>query len=106
MVYVLLSLILIGVWLFGLFDVLTTDESEVLHLPKVGWLLIVLLGLLPGAVLWLAVGRAKVPVPPGRPSGSASLPAGVPESAAEPPRGPEDDPAFLRDLERRLRGEE
>jgi hypothetical protein len=106
MVYVLLSLILIGVWLFGLFDVLTTDESEVRHLPKFGWLLIVLLGLLPGAVLWLTLGRAKVRVPPPRPTGSAGLPPGVPETPIEPPKGPEDDPAFLRDLERRMRDEE
>jgi hypothetical protein len=106
MVYVLLSLILIGVWLFGLFDVLTTDESEVRHLPKVGWFLIVLLGLLPGAVLWLMLGRARVRVPPPPLSGSAGLPENTPEIPAEPPKGPEDDPAFLRELERRLRDDE
>ncbi|GAA2445367.1 hypothetical protein GCM10010191_72830 [Actinomadura vinacea] len=103
MAYVLLSLILIGVWLFGLFDVLSTDESDVRYLPKFGWLLIVLLGLLPGAVLWLLLGRAR------RPHGPSAGPLPGTATArppAEAPKGPEDDPAFLRDLERRLREED
>jgi hypothetical protein len=106
MVYVLLAMILIGVWLFGLFDVLTTDEAEVRHLPKFGWFLVVLLGSLPGALLWFAVGRERVHVPP-QPGGSGeALPPGAPEPPAEPPKGPEDDPEFLRELERRLRDED
>jgi hypothetical protein len=105
MVYVLLALILIGVWLFGLFDVLTTDESEVRHLPKFGWFLVVLLGSLLGAALWFALGRERVHVPPGSGGSPGTLP-GSPDLASEPPKGPEDDPDFLRDLERRLRDEE
>jgi hypothetical protein len=98
MAYVLLSLILIGVWLFALFDVLTTGESSVRHLPKFGWFLVVLLGFMPGAVLWLALGRARGAGGPGGRQDARPLP-GPP---AEPPKGPEDDPDFLRELERRL----
>ncbi|MFI0352426.1 PLDc N-terminal domain-containing protein [Actinomadura sp. 9N407] len=101
MAYVLLSLILIGVWVFALFDVLTTDESGVRHLPKFGWFLVVLLGLLPGALLWLALGRVRGPEGRQVAGPSAGAP-GSPGPSAEPPKGPDDDPAFLRDLERRL----
>ncbi|WP_018654716.1 PLDc N-terminal domain-containing protein [Actinomadura flavalba] len=104
MAYVLLALVIVGVWLFCLFDVITTDEGEVRHLPKFGWFLVTLLGFLPGAVLWMAFGRPR-PVdgdrenvlwPPAAPGGASS----------PPPRGPDDDPDFLRDLDRRLRGDE
>ncbi|GLZ15197.1 hypothetical protein Acsp04_54320 [Actinomadura sp. NBRC 104425] len=96
MAYVLLALVLVGVWLFCLFDVLATDEEEVRHLPKFGWFLIVLLGAFPGAGLWLALGRPR-----------RSL-VGMPGAAPRPdaPKGPDDDPAFLRELERRLRGDD
>ena len=106
MAYVLLALILIGVWLFALFDVLSTDETDVRHLPKFGWFMVVLLGLLPGAVLWLLAGRDRRPgVPATGPGGSlpGTAKAGPP---AEAPKGPDDDPAFLRELERRLREED
>ncbi|MFF5264171.1 hypothetical protein ACFY4C_35025 [Actinomadura viridis] len=101
MAYVLLSLILIGVWLFALFDVITTGEAGVRHLPKFGWFLVVLLGMLPGAVLWLALGRARAGAPPAREAAGHER-----RAPAEAPKGPEDDPAFLRELERRLREEE
>ncbi|WP_344948632.1 PLDc N-terminal domain-containing protein [Actinomadura miaoliensis] len=98
MAYVLLALVLVGVWLFCLFDVLSTDEGEVRHLPKFGWFLIVLLSAFPGAGLWLALGRPRRPLV-GTPGGALG---GAPRPDA--PKGPDDDPAFLRDLERRLRG--
>jgi Phospholipase_D-nuclease N-terminal len=97
MVYVLLALIMLGVWLFCLFDVLGTAEADVRSLPKFGWFLIVLLGFWIGAALWLLFGRArKAPV----------LPASPPALDQEPPRGPDDDPDFLRNLERRIKGED
>ncbi|MBG6086270.1 PLDc N-terminal domain-containing protein [Actinomadura viridis] len=101
MAYVLLSLVLIGVWLFALFDVITTGEGGVRHLPKFGWFLVVLLGMLPGAVLWLALGRAR----PSSPHAGEAPERGR-RAPTEAPKGPDDDPAFLRDLERRLREEE
>ncbi|MFC5748635.1 PLDc N-terminal domain-containing protein [Actinomadura rugatobispora] len=107
MPYVLLALILIGVWLFALFDVLSTDEAGVRHLPKFAWFMVVLLGLLPGAVLWLLAGRVRRQGALPAASSGGPLPgtanAGPP---AEAPKGPEDDPAFLRELERRLREED
>ncbi|GLW65844.1 membrane protein [Actinomadura rubrobrunea] len=101
MVYALLALALVGVWLFCLFDVLSTDEGDVRHLPKFGWFLIVLLGALPGAALWLILGRPRRPLAVGM---SGAWPGA--DSRPDAPKGPDDDPAFLRELDRRLRGED
>lgn len=103
MLYVLLALVALAVWLFCLFDVLTTDEGAVRNLSKFGWFLVVLLGLEPGAVLWLIFGR------PRRSRVTADIRLGLPRTARpgpEAPRGPDDDPEFLRSLDRRLRGDD
>ncbi|MDL4777669.1 MULTISPECIES: PLDc N-terminal domain-containing protein [Thermomonosporaceae] len=102
MPFALLALVLVGVWLFCLLDILTTDEEAMHGLPKFGWLLVALLGFLAGAAAWLLLGRPRrhlvdpqevlLPPPDRR---------GVPT-----PKGPDDDPAFLRDLDRRLKGDE
>jgi hypothetical protein len=104
MLYVVLGLIIVGVWLFCLFDVLTTDDAEVRLLPRFGWFLIVLLGFMPGAALWLLLGRPRV----GAAGQGAAWPAAGRSAAVRPPapKGPDDDPEFLRSLDRRIRGED
>jgi hypothetical protein len=102
MFYVLLALVALGVWLFCLFDVLTTDEADVRHLPKFGWFLIVLLGIWLGAILWLLAGRPR----PGSDTIAPTWPGAPEPDGKELPRGPDDDPEFLRNLERRIRGDE
>ena len=56
----LFGLLLLGLWLFCLFDVITTDEALCRNLPKIVWLIIVLL--LPdiGSLAWLIAGRPRV----------------------------------------------
>ncbi|SEG29673.1 Phospholipase_D-nuclease N-terminal [Thermomonospora echinospora] len=104
MLYVVLGLIIVGVWLFCLFDVLTTDETEVRLLPRFGWFLVVLLGFMPGAALWLLLGRPREAA--GHP-GAPWSPSGSPAAPRPPvPKGPDDDPEFLRSLDRRIRGED
>ncbi len=51
------GLLLLGLWLFCIIDVIVTDEYRVRNLPKVVWLLIVLL--LPdiGSIAWLIAGH-------------------------------------------------
>jgi hypothetical protein len=99
MFYVLLALLALGVWLFCLFDVLTTDEAALRHLPKFGWFLIILLGFWVGALLWTAFGR------PRRPAEVWSNPSAESDQR-DLPRGPDDDPDFLRNLDRHIRGED
>ncbi|TDC55701.1 hypothetical protein E1281_11000 [Actinomadura sp. KC345] len=96
MINVLVTLLLLGVWVYCCLDVLRTDPSELRHLSKKGWLAVAFFGFLIGSVLWLLDGRPRG----GRPAVLGS------RMAADGPIGPDDDPAFLRDLERRLRGED
>ncbi|GAA3195181.1 PLDc N-terminal domain-containing protein [Actinocorallia longicatena] len=51
------GLLLLGLWIFALFDVITTPEIDCRNLPKTAWILIVLF--LPdiGSIIWLVAGR-------------------------------------------------
>ena len=111
MLYVLVVLIAFGLWLYSLFEVLTTDEADARGLSKFSWLLVVLLTFWVGAILWWVFGRprrsetgtARRPNPPAPGFPNQPAPTDLP---AKPPRGPDDDADFLRNLDRRLRGEE
>ena len=96
-----LALVEIVLLVYCVLNVITTPEGEVRNLPKLLWLLLVVVLPLVGGVAWLIAGR---------PQGAArSLPykgnQGVPPSS--PRRGPaavfrpEDDEAFLRGLRER-----
>lgn len=102
MAYALIAIVLAAGWLFSLLDVLTSDEREVRLLPKSVWLLIVLLGFVFGAILWTLAGR-----PRGRRLESVLWPPGSrPVPHPDAPKGPDDDPAFLNALNRRLHGDD
>ena len=107
---VVLVLVALGVWLFCLFEVLSTDESETRHLPKFAWFLIVLLGFELGAIAWLLFGRRRRFVTAGVSAWPPDfLLSGEGEqrgSGTPAPMGPDDDPEFLRQLDRRLRGDD
>lgn len=92
MISVLVVLLLFGFWIYCLLDVLRTDASQTRHLPKAGWIAIAFFGFVIGSILWLVDGRPRYPADV---AGS--------RVAADAPIGPDDDPAFLHDLERRLR---
>lgn len=95
---VVIGLALLAFWLYCLFDVITTSEEEVRHLPKVLWVVVVvfLFGL--GGLLWLLLGRPRAYALAGDAAAGGARPAA--------PRGPDDDPEFLRSLDRRLREED
>ncbi|MDF5754955.1 PLD nuclease N-terminal domain-containing protein [Spongiactinospora sp. TRM90649] len=95
-----LGLALLAFWLYCLFDVITTPDEETRNLPKFLWVIIVVLLLDIGGLLWLVLGRP-------RPQ-AAHTPAGGAGDATRPPapRGPDDDPDFLKDLDRRLRDDD
>lgn len=54
-----LGVLLFGLWVFCLVDVVVTDESACRNLPKIVWLLLVVLLLDVGAVIWLLAGRPR-----------------------------------------------
>jgi hypothetical protein len=81
-------------WLWALFDTITADRERVRNLPKVGWVLVVLLGFEIGAAAWLFLGRPKGQPFPGRPGALGPRPGG----GGSGPVGPDDDPDFLKGL--------
>ena len=85
---VVVSVVVVGVMVFSFVDVLTIDQRRVRHLPKAAWAVIVVLASLLGSVLWWTLGRG---------------PKLVARPGSAPPRGPDDDPGFMDDIERRLR---
>ncbi|HEY3686753.1 MAG TPA: PLD nuclease N-terminal domain-containing protein [Streptosporangiaceae bacterium] len=106
----ILTLLTLGVWLYGLFDVLTTPDDECRGMPKLLWIVVVALFFLVGALAWFLLGRPRARVSGGTPSGWSGLGAAAPpppaRPRADPPRGPDDDPDFLKDLDRRMRGDD
>ncbi|WP_309128969.1 PLDc N-terminal domain-containing protein [Microbacterium sp.] len=53
----LFSLIVLVLMVFSLVDIIRRDDSQVKHMPKFVWLLLVVLLPLVGSVLWFAIGR-------------------------------------------------
>ncbi len=94
----------------SLFDCITSDDEHIRHLPKLLWILVILLFEGPGAIVWFLAGRPLLnPAPP---AGMGAHPAGrgrteavedtwmTGDSTREVPRqlAPDDDPEFLRTL--------
>ena len=71
---------------FTIVDIALIDRSRVRAIPKALWIVIALIPLV-GGVLWFAVGRVR--------SGEAAV-----GSARRGPVAPDDDPEFLRRLNR------
>ena len=81
-------LVVVGVVLlaYALFDVVAAPKGRVKHLPKPAWIVVIVLLPYVGALLWIFFGQARQ-----RPSGPRNWrPRG--------PRGPDDDPDYLRGL--------
>ncbi|MBV6696320.1 PLD nuclease N-terminal domain-containing protein [Kitasatospora aureofaciens] len=100
MLRILTFVIPLALWVWAFIDCLTTPEDEVKHLPKVVWVIIVLLFPLVGSIAWLVAGKRRgVP----RTATAGGRTPGHPED--ERPRGgrplaPDDDPEFLASLKK------
>ncbi|WP_035800727.1 PLD nuclease N-terminal domain-containing protein [Kitasatospora mediocidica] len=105
--------IVLGLWAWAFIDCLTTPEQEVRHLPKVVWVIIILLfgEVLIGPIAWLAAGRQRGAGARagGRLSWSTGEAPGDDDRPTPPPTGhsrggrplaPDDDPEFLASLGR------
>jgi hypothetical protein len=86
---VLLVVVPLALTIWSVIDAIQTEDASVRHLPKVIWILLILLSAPSGigAIAWLVTGRQHGPR--SRPPGSNYPTA---------PRGPDDDPDFLRSL--------
>jgi hypothetical protein len=97
-----LGLVLVGLWLFCIFDVITSDPADCRNLPKLVWLFIVIALFEIGSIAWLVAGRTWAGT-------SGSLPyksnQGRFPEYERPGRhiatNPDDDEAFLRGLRER-----
>lgn len=72
---------------YSLVNCIKTDETQIQHLPKFAWALIIIFGqfFLPiGAILWFTIGKAKGSKPK--------------RANKRKVTGPDDDPDFLRGL--------
>ena len=101
--YAVLGMVELVLLVYCVLSVITTPDSQVQHLPKLLWLVIVVLLPLAGGIAWLLAGRAKGPqqgsMPykgnPGRPTPGLDRPRPTATTA------PDDDEAFLRGLRER-----
>lgn len=107
MLRVLLTLALLGFTVYAVVDCIQTEDERVRNLPKLAWVVIVLLFTPAGGIAWLLAGRPRdgrgLPrIGPG--FGPFSGPGGGPGGGRGPqdrprgPRGPDDDPDFLKNL--------
>lgn len=82
------ALALLAFTVYTLVDCVQSPEDGVKGLPKLVWVFVILLFPLAGGIAWFLVGR-PTPLRPLRPG---------PQDRPRGPRGPDDDPDFLRGL--------
>ncbi|MFJ7204703.1 PLD nuclease N-terminal domain-containing protein [Streptomyces sp. NPDC098789] len=82
-------LLIIALTIYAFIDCLNTPEEEVKHLPKVVWVIIILLFSIVGPVVWLFAGKKRSAVGGGFGGGRARRTQWV---------APDDNPEFLKSL--------
>lgn len=55
----LLSIVTIGVMIFAIVDIITSQEWQIKFLPKFAWVIIVILLPLIGSILWFVLGKER-----------------------------------------------
>ncbi|WP_274561293.1 PLD nuclease N-terminal domain-containing protein [Streptomyces spiramyceticus] len=87
-------LLVLALWIYAFIDCLNTPEEEVRHLPKVVWVIIVLLfgEVLIGPVAWLAVGKVR------KGARGGSTPSEWHRNHKQEWVAPDDNPDFLKSL--------
>ena len=53
------AFVVFGLWLYCIYDVITTEEVHIRNLPKMAWLFIVIFLFDIGALAWLLLGRPQ-----------------------------------------------
>jgi Phospholipase_D-nuclease N-terminal len=102
-------LLILALTVYALIDCLARDEEEIRALPKVIWVLIILLFTPLGPIAWFLAGRvrrASVRREPGGPDeivGGYSMGSGSSAGRNGRPIAPDDDPEFLRRLDEQRR---
>ncbi|MBP2477838.1 hypothetical protein JOF53_006710 [Crossiella equi] len=100
------GLLVLALWVFCIIDVIRTPEGETNHLPKMLWLLIVIILPTVGSLVWLVLGRPRsLFAEPGAQGAHPSVTKRYPEydrPGRHVAQNPDDDEAFLRSLRERV----
>ncbi len=104
MLYVGTGLLVLALWIFCLIDVIVTDEYRMRNLPKVVWVLIVVLLPTVGSIAWLVAGRPWDPQPNAAPTGVGRQFPEYDRPGRHVAQSSDDDEEFLRQV--RARAEE
>ncbi|GAA2676174.1 hypothetical protein GCM10009864_54480 [Streptomyces lunalinharesii] len=88
-------LLVLALWIYAFIDCINTPESQVRGLPKVVWVLIILLfgEVLIGPIAWLVAGKQRQPA-----AGGGGTPAERRRNRGATWVAPDDNPEFLRSL--------
>jgi hypothetical protein len=93
--YVLLFLVQIVLAVCALISCLSAEAGQVRALPRIVWVLIILLFPLVGSIAWFVAGREPGP---GRPRTPWPVGDGFAQREQPRPAAPDDDPEFLRSI--------
>ncbi|MEV7608059.1 PLDc N-terminal domain-containing protein [Microbacterium sp. NPDC089320] len=100
----LFSLLVIALMVGALVDIIRRDDAQVRFLPKMGWIIIVILLPLIGGLLWFAIGReyseAGLRIPRMRPAARPA--ARRPEPRQAPPVDARSTEQQIADLDREI----
>lgn len=85
-------LLILALWIYAFIDCLKTPDEEVRHLPKVVWVIIVLLfgEVLIGPIAWLVAGKTR--------HAGGGVGGGSPAGRRQQWVAPDDNPEFLKSL--------
>jgi hypothetical protein len=98
----LVSLLILALWVFCIFDVIGTEEALTRNLPKMIWLLIVIFVPPIGPIAWLIMGRPQnAGFSPGDTTYRAPGETLGPRVSRKGPVAPDDDPRFLAEIDER-----
>ncbi|MFD5320288.1 PLD nuclease N-terminal domain-containing protein [Streptomyces sp. NPDC127098] len=86
MLRVLLFLVPLALTIYALVDCISSKDEDVRHLPKLVWILLIVIAWIIGPITWILIGRKRGAAAGGRRGG------GTPWVA------PDDNPEFLRSL--------
>ncbi|MFF2780643.1 PLD nuclease N-terminal domain-containing protein [Streptomyces sp. NPDC058052] len=85
MLRALMIILPLALTIYAFIDCLNTPEDEVKHLPKVVWVIIILLFWVVGPIVWLFAGKTRQPTARGARGGGGWV-------------APDDNPEFLKSL--------
>lgn len=97
---VFLGVALLILWIFAILDVIATPQDRVRNLPKLVWLLLVVVLTDVGSIAWFLLGRPRAATRRTN-AGQSSSPGRARSSTPAPMN--EDSPDFMREMEKRRR---